>query len=107
MILMNVIFCGEDIPIDHESQFQKELKRLKKRRKLPFNDTDAYRSIKIATEAFVMVNLANSTGDLSGYLQTVSDSNGEVLQIIPYLAIIRNKLSDIDFKSTSFEDATQ
>jgi hypothetical protein len=102
---MNVIFCGEDIPIDHESQFQKELKRLKKRRKLPFNDTDAYRSIKIATEAFVMVNLANSTGDLSGYLQTVSDSNGEVLQIIPYLAIIRNKLSDIDFKSTSFEDA--
>ncbi|WP_315817252.1 hypothetical protein [Paraflavitalea speifideaquila] len=102
---MNVIFCGEDIPIDHESLFQKELKRLKKRRKLPFNDTDAYRSIKIATEAFVMVNLANSTGDLSGYLQTVSDSNGEVLQIIPYLAIIRNKLSDIDFKSTSFEDA--
>jgi hypothetical protein len=53
----------------------------------------------------VMVNLANSTGDLSGYLQTVSDSTGEVLQIIPYLAIIRNKLSDIDFKSTSFEDA--
>lgn len=102
---MNVIFCGEDIPLDHESIFQKELKRLKKRRKLPFNDTDAYRSIKIATEAFVMVNLANSTGDLSGYLRTVSDSTGEVLQIIPYLAIIRNKLSDIDFKSTSFEDA--
>lgn len=102
---MNVIFCGEDIPLDHESTFQKELKRLKKRRKLPFNDTDAYRSIKIATEAFVMVNLANSTGDLSGYLRTVSDSTGEVLQIIPYLAIIRNKLSDIDFKSTSFEDA--
>jgi hypothetical protein len=102
---MNVIFCGEDIPLDHESLFQQELKRLKKRRKLPFNDTDAYRSIKIATEAFVMVNLANSTGDLSGYLRTVSDSSGEVLQIIPYLAIIRNKLSDIDFKSTSFEDA--
>jgi hypothetical protein len=102
---MNVIFCGEDVPVDHESIFQQELKRLKKRRKLPFNDTDAYRSIKIATEAFVMVNLANSTGDLSGYLRTVSDSTGEVLQIIPYLAIIRQKLSDIDFKSTSFEDA--
>ncbi|WP_276482027.1 hypothetical protein [Paraflavitalea pollutisoli] len=102
---MNVIFCGEDVPIENTGLFQAELKRLRRRRKLPFNDTDAYRSIKIATEAFVMVNLANSTGDLSGYLESVSDSSGEVLQIIPYLAIIRNKLSDIDFKSTSFDDA--
>lgn len=102
---MDVIFCGEDIPMDLGNEFQAELKRLKKRRRLPFTDTDSYRSVKIATEAFVMATLANSTGDLTNYLETVSDSKGNTLQIIPYLAIIRNKLSDIDFKSTSFEDA--
>lgn len=102
---MNIIFCSEGVPIDNDNIFKQELRRLNIRRKLPFNDTEAYRAIKIATEAFVMVNLANSTGDLDGYLESVFDANGERLRIIPYLAIIRNKLSDLDFKSTSFEDA--
>lgn len=101
---MDVIFCGKDLPINNESEFVEELAILRDRRRLPFTDTDAYRSIKIATEAFVMVNIANSGGDLGDYLETVADSKRS-FPILPYLAIIRRKLGDIDFKTTSFADA--
>jgi len=101
---------------------------LKRKRYLPFNDTDAYRLLKIATEAFLVVNcgvwfrnaedifknadlsklntdlsldppLVPGTGDGSlsdtwwkKYLQTVNGAAG----ILPYFALIKKKLPDVD-----------
>lgn len=91
---------------------------LKKKRFLPFTDTDAYRLLKAATEAFVMVNCgvldpenlfsqalqddANAYldrrdlpgGDLKARFHRYIDvTSGQPM--LPYLAIIRSKLPEI------------
>lgn len=89
---------------------------LLERRFLPFTDTDSYRLMKVATEAFVMVNcgtiLENGTGsgdsfdlyaarrDLppSGTTPYLVDVNGEGM--LPYLAIIRGKMPDTGIGET-------
>ena len=105
-----------------------EFDELKKRRFLPFSDSDAYRLLKVATEAFVMVNsgvalgsyppfdpedleiLIGRTGvDNLGldrftrlwdrYLEQV---NGTKLRTLPYLALIANKFPDARVKSRIF-----
>ena len=57
MDFMNWIFCGDG---RNDSALTKaygpKLAQLDRRRFLPFTDTDAYRNIKAATEAFVMAN---------------------------------------------------
>ena len=60
---MEMIFCGDrdlsDLPPFEQDRFavKEQLgRKLLTRRSLPFIDTDAYRLIKVATEAFVMVN---------------------------------------------------
>ncbi|MBX3606678.1 MAG: 8-amino-7-oxononanoate synthase [Piscinibacter sp.] len=84
---------------------------LVKRRFLPFTDTDAYRLLKAATEAFVIVNCGifpldgeTQPGDFLAYLdrrdlprpgRTPYLENVEGLRILPYLAIIRRKLPDV------------
>jgi hypothetical protein len=84
---------------------------LVKRRFLPFTDTDAYRLLKVATEAFVIVNCGvfpidgdEPPGDFFAYLDrrdlprpgaTPYLENVEGLRILPYLAIIRRKLPDV------------
>jgi hypothetical protein len=98
-------------------------------RYLPFNDTDAYRLLKVATEAFVIVNcgvgltsdfindaeyrslldqleLTDTSGGTaedwwSHYLINV---NGTDSYIAPYLEIIRNKLPDLPIKSRLFSE---
>jgi hypothetical protein len=99
-------------------------------RYLPFNDTDAYRLLKVATEAFVIVNcgvgltsdfindatyrslldqleLTDTSGGTaedwwSQYLIQVNGTDG---YIVPYLEIIRNKLPDLPIKTRLFSDA--
>jgi hypothetical protein len=90
---------------------------LRQKRALPFTDSDAYRVLKVATEAFVMVNcgvlsqpLAFNPAQDQAYLdrrdipptrdlETVF--NDEYLEsvggtkVLPYLAIIRRKLPDV------------
>ncbi|SFU62372.1 hypothetical protein [Pseudoduganella namucuonensis] len=91
---------------------------LKGRRFLPFNDSDAYRVLKAATEAFVMVNcgilslpLAFNAAEDAAYLDRRDIPNGGDLASVlaqdylekvdgttltlPYLAVIRRKLPDI------------
>jgi hypothetical protein len=106
---------------------------LKGKRYLPFNDTDAYRLLKVATEAFLVVNcgvwfrnataifdsanlaklnkglsldpaLVPGTGDGSlydfwwkQYLQNVNGVQG----ILPYFALIKKKLPDVDIVGPS------
>ncbi|MXS80367.1 hypothetical protein SAMN05216317_1126 [Nitrosomonas eutropha] len=135
---MDWIFCGKQKPREL-SQFESDRydekhvmwrDKLLKNRFLPFTDSDAYRVVKAATEAFVMVNCGVHHNDLqpfdpardeaylnrrdlpippSGlnrafnkdYLVGI-DGNGDVL---PYLSVIRRKLPDIPIKIKPFEEA--
>lgn len=120
---MDQLFCGEGYGVrgfERERFAQKAAayQQLKQRRILPFTDSDAYRVLKVATEAFVMVNcgvlnqpLAFNPAEDNAYLdrrdippgrdlETVLrhdylENVGEGLQTLPYLAVIRRKLPDI------------
>jgi hypothetical protein len=127
---MNHVLCGEPIgePRDFETDRfplkQARFNQLRQERFLPFTDAEAYRLLKVATEAFVVVNcgVALSTFqfdrrdldyvirrvgkpvDLKGlwtsYLAAV---NGTPNATLPYLALIRDKLRDVQLKSTVFQ----
>jgi hypothetical protein len=96
--------------------------QLNLRRSLPFTDSDAYRVLKAATEAFVMVNCgivptdgSNSSADTAdylnrrdlptqqppGYFELLGGRDGR-LHTLPYLAIIRRKLGDVPMLSSRF-----
>jgi hypothetical protein len=97
-----------------------------RRRMLPFTDTDAYRNVKAATEAFVMANCGVTADgfdaddaryvksqlvvdvDLSD-LVTLFDSYlesaaGPGSHVLPYLALIRRKLKDEGIKKADIGD---
>jgi hypothetical protein len=123
---MNKLFCGEDnlegLPPFEQKLFGKKngrVEELAKRRFLPFTDTDAYRAVKVATEAFVMVNcgvlcaegLFDSDSDylakrdlpdfdLQAALNRYFDSGDGML---PYLAVIRAKLPEVPIKDKMFD----
>lgn len=137
---MDWIFCGGEPPNPangfEEGRFlkkQEEYNRLRSKRFLPFTDSDTYRVVKAATEAFVMVNCgvqqeplpfdpnANrpnrddayldrrdlpipNAGLSAAYGQYLESVNGD--KTLPYLAVIRRKLPDIPIKTTLFENAT-
>jgi len=111
---MDDLFCHDNLHPHGSKQFQ----QLKKRRFLPFTDADAYRVLKVATEAFVMVNcgVLNQLGafnpvednayldrrdipaparDLSDVLSTDYLEKVDGVPMLPYLAVIRRKLPDI------------
>lgn len=144
---MEMIFCGErDLtglaPFEQNRFGLKEAlgRKLLTRRALPFIDTDAYRLIKVATEAFVMVNCGIIAAPPpqqpqrpffdardSGYFarrDVPFPTNGleslfttEYLTrfaggalgalTLPYLAVIRRKLGDIDINVSGFEYSSQ
>ena len=137
---MDNLFCGEpigdDIPdfektriLDKKAHFNHILPL----RLLPFTDSDAYRVIKAATEAFVMINcgVLGATRPFDdardkAYLQR-RDLPAQDLQTVftnqylvpflggrapfdktlPYLAVIRSKLPDIAIKFTPLEAAPE
>jgi hypothetical protein len=128
---MNHVLCGEPIGEHHHHAFdgqrlranEREFERLRKERFLPFNDSEAYRLLKVATESFVMVNCGVALKDfkfpshdldyvmrrigrpvdLNGlwpkYLVAV---NGTASATLPYLALIRDKMRDVPLKSSMF-----
>ena len=132
---VNRLFQGPDRPQRNDPR----QRPLVNRRFLPFNDTDAYRLLKIATEAFVAVKsavnpltfkkcLCQSEGDKAllqdaGVIETARAINAlvnlpasptqqfqqEYLQdlepgkkILPYLALLRQKLRDQPLKDEIF-----
>jgi hypothetical protein len=136
---MDFLFCGgpkPDAPFEKDgrlTQKQQLNTSLLAKRLLPFTDTDAYRVVKAATEAFVMVNCGvlmpprpfdpardaeyfarrdlpapgNFDTALSAYLDPIVGadiSDGKPHSTLPYLAVIRNKLPDIGIKLQNFED---
>lgn len=125
---MDLLLCGlgqEPAPAPVTAEFN----RLLPRRALPYNDADAYRLLKVATEAFLMVNcgvalvpLPFAQADLDTLLDRVS-LDGRVIDLaklnslwttylqvinggpdatIPYLALIRDKLREVGLKSAIF-----
>lgn len=124
---MERVFCGTGGWSGSDQGAGEMIKGLRSRRTLPFMGVDAYQSVKIATEAFMMVNCMTNTfsEEVVEYMRSnVSLTNGEINQqhlekwwsaykesvnggvsTIPYLAVIRRKLKDADLKTTSFEEA--
>ena len=123
---MEAIFCGENNY--NAGHISSKAEALDRRRSLPFMHVDAYRAVKIATEAFVMVNcmvkkgftaadieelrkrvrLVNGVPDekeLTNFFIDYKESVNGGISMIPYLAVIRRKLSNDGIKVTSFEDA--
>lgn len=119
---MDSLFCGDigSVRGFEEGRFARKadtFQLLKQRRALPFSDADSYRVLKVATEAFVMVNcgvlnqpLAFNPAEDNAYLDRRDIPQGRDLetvlrndylenvdgfQTLPYLAVIRRKLPDI------------
>ena len=110
---MDLLFCTDRN--GQSSTTGRVFNQLLQRRFLPFTDTDAYRVLKAATEAFVIVNCGVFTAepglDEPGVLADLRDyldrrdlptpgpepflEKVDGLRILPYLAIIRRKLPDV------------
>ena len=124
---MDDIFCGTNLY--NTGRFRTKNELLDNRRSLPFMGVDAYRAVKVATEAFVMVNCMTkpnfTAADVEDFLKRVPQNrdmsfneqkltqyyddykvkvNGGV-STIPYLAVIYRKFRDEDIKRTPFADA--
>jgi hypothetical protein len=120
MDFMNWIFCGE-ARVDVTQGALGRLQFVDGRRFLPFTDTDAYRNIKAATEAFLMANsciIEPETNEISYIADHVAINPNQIDlpnlfnrylgvppdQILPYLAVIRAKLADERIKDTGLGD---
>ncbi len=124
---MNWVFCNDPTERPpHAARPYDNLHALDIRRRLPFTDTDAYRNIKVATEAFVMANcgiFSDFDRFDAQYVvdQVVVPTSPDRLRhaaeryldpldgvghpgVIPYLAIIRRKLADQRVKTTDIGD---
>jgi hypothetical protein len=138
---MDIVLCGK--PLDSEEirdifspsereviQNSKRLKYddLKKTRYLPFNDTDAYRLLKVATEAFLVVNCGIwftqpgifDEADVARWIKRVNvggsvdlaalwneyleQVNGTTLYVLPYLERILQKFPDAPIKTEIFSE---
>jgi hypothetical protein len=128
---MDIVLCGIDPDSRRPLRDQGASKRrqsgfdsLSRRRALPYNDADAYRLLKVATEAFLMVNCGvggaalrdfifdqvdiadvvrrvsvdGRTFDTAAFTQLwlryLENVNGIPDGTLPYLAIVRDKLRD-------------
>src|SRR5262249_6869202 len=114
------LFCGNDQPASGKPHISYPQARY---RSLPFTDTDAYRNVKAATEAFVMANCGVQRGmtskDEEYVLAQLSLDPGphrlaeifasyqvhsDGLNTLPYLALIRRKLKDQGIKTSDIGD---
>jgi hypothetical protein len=117
MDFMNWIFCGDRRNEPGINSYLGTLTYLDGRRFLPFTDTDAYRNIKTATEAFLMANccIYDPETDEPSYiadhvaidpaqlnLQNLFNQylGAGLDKILPYLAVIRAKLVDERIKDS-------
>jgi len=98
---------GESTAIkNHQTAFNK----LTNKRFLPFTDTDSYRTIKVLTEFFLLIN-CTSLDDLGGYTESIEyeDYNGanpgkKRFETLPFYKTIRDRLPDLRIKIKSIGD---
>lgn len=128
---MDIVLCGQPLRDGENGNIKNgrdQFDQLKIKRFLPFTDVEAYRLLKAATEAFIMVNcgvdLHNftftdldvneiisrvginlDTAQLRNFwLDYLRDVNGEADATLPYLALIREKLKESQLKDTLMLD---
>ncbi|MDA0160877.1 hypothetical protein OM076_11425 [Solirubrobacter ginsenosidimutans] len=117
------LLCAEsDEPLSGRERKRAEhkLRKVKRRTALPFPNVDRYRVLKAATEVFLMthcgvdlrdfrnvdveeesarlnrqVTRAGLEEEMREYLQRVAAGDGEFLDVLPYLALIRRQLGDV------------
>jgi hypothetical protein len=117
---IEVVVCGDLPDPTFPRGTRHTLRKVKRRTALPFPNVDRYRLLKAATEVFLMlhcgVDLEDFTtvdldaesrrlnrtvdrGDLEeqmrDYLVEVATGTGGVLDVLPYLGLIRLKLRDV------------
>jgi hypothetical protein len=138
LVFMDHVLCGKPLPQDLTAYERDKItadpggktKRFEdlrdNRRFLPYTDAEAYRLLKVATEAFLIVNCGvalatfpftqSDLDDLirrvgtavnldpvwQGYLKAV---NGTPSKTLPYLALVRQKLPDALLKDSIFAEA--
>jgi hypothetical protein len=105
------------------------LRKVKRRTAVPFPNVERYRLLKAATEVFLMVHCGVDLGDFSqldlneegrrlnrtvqpgdleaqlrDYLVRVSAGEGDFLDVLPYLGLIRLKLRDVAIVGSDDDD---
>jgi len=117
------VICGEPDFDDRRfprKRVRRKLRSVKHRTGLPFPNVDRYRLLKAATEVFVMIHCGVDLDDFRGvdldeesarlnrtvdradleeqmreYLVRVSSGEGDALEVLPYLGLIRRQLGDV------------
>jgi hypothetical protein len=109
-----------------------KLRKVKRRTALPFPNVDRYRLLKAATEVFMMTHCGVDLEDFSGvdldeesrrlnrpvdqadleaqmraYLEQVPGGEGEFLDVLPYLGLIRLQLRDVAVVDDDGDDEAQ
>jgi hypothetical protein len=109
-----------------------KLRKVKRRTALPFPNVDRYRLLKAATEVFMMTHCGVNLGDFStvdldeesrrlnrpvepgdlesqmrDYLARVPGGEGEFLDVLPYLGLVRLQLRDVPVVDEEGDDAAQ
>jgi hypothetical protein len=129
---MEVVMCGEwserGEGLGH-GRTSHQLRKVARRTALPFPDVDRYRLLKAATEVFLMVHCGVELEDFSRvdlneesrrlqrtvqpgdleeemreYLDRVATGDGEYLDVLPYLALVRRQLRDVRIVATDDDD---
>jgi hypothetical protein len=118
------VLCGEwpDEPVTRfgPKRTRHQLRKVKRRTALPFPNVDRYRLLKAATEVFMMLHCGVDLDDFHGvdleeesrrlnrtvepgdleeemrdYLARVARGDGEFIDVLPYLALVRLQLRDV------------
>jgi hypothetical protein len=120
---IETVICGEPDLDDGRLRGRRvrhKLRSVKRRTGLPFPNVDRFRVLKAATEVFLMIHCGVDLDDFSDvdfdeesgrlgrtvdrgdleeqmrrYLDRVSSGEGEVLDVLPYLGLIRRQLGDV------------
>lgn len=117
---MRQYVCGEEFVPESGGHLRKKLRRAEQRTALPFPHVDQYRVLKAATEVFLMCHCGTRPGDLDDldldeesrrlnrqvhpgeleeqfrdYLVRIPTANGDPIDVLPYLGLIRLKLRDV------------
>ena len=129
---IEAVICGEgDFGDDRfpRRRVRHKLRSVKRRTGLPFPNVDRYRLLKAATEVFLMIHTGVDLDDFSRvnvdeesrrlnrtvdraeleaqmreYLVEVAAGEGDVLDVLPYLGLIRRQLGDVAIVGVGEDD---
>ena len=128
---LEAVICGQPGDGDRfpRRRVRHKLRSVKRRTGLPFPHVDRYRVLKAATEVFLMIHTGVDLDDFRGvdledesrrlnrtvdrgdletemqqYLEQVLSGEGDVLDVLPYLGLIRRQLGDVAIVGVGEDD---